>query len=102
MLETTRMIEFQQLSKRWKKETVSSSDVMEMVLHPAYQKIIDMGEDAIPLILNDLIQNGPHHWFWALAAITRDNPVTDDTPTNLKAVTEAWLKWGRERGYISA
>jgi hypothetical protein len=69
-------------------------------MHPAYQKIIGMGEPAIPLILKDLEKNGPNDWFWALTAITDENPITQDIAGNMAAMTEAWLQWGRNAGYL--
>jgi hypothetical protein len=43
--------------------------------HPAYRRIIDMGRDTVPYILEDLVQNGPDDWFWALTTITGENPI---------------------------
>ena len=42
---------FGKLARNWKAETEHFSKVTKRVLHPAYQKIIGMGEYAIPLIL---------------------------------------------------
>jgi hypothetical protein len=50
---------FNKLAKVWKSETELVSKVSKRVMHPAYQKIIGMGEPAIPLILKDLSANGP-------------------------------------------
>lgn len=91
---------FKRLAKAWKTETELVSKVSKKMMHPAYQKIIGMGESAIPLILNDLAENGPDDWFWALTAITDDNPITDEIAGNMAAMTEAWLRWGRNAGYL--
>ena len=69
-------------------------------MHLAYQKIIGMGELAIPLILKDPAVNGPNDWFWALTAITDENPITKKIAGNMAAMTEAWLQWGRKAGYL--
>ena len=69
-------------------------------MHPAYQKIIGMGEPAVALILSDLAENGPDDWFWALTAITDENPISAGVAGDTNAMTEAWLQWGRERGYL--
>jgi hypothetical protein len=92
---------FNALATVWKSETQLISKVSKRVLHPAYQKIIGMGEAAIPLILKDLSQNGPDDWFWALTAITDANPVTQEIAGNMSAMTEAWLQWGKKAGYLS-
>jgi hypothetical protein len=60
-----------------------------------------MGPAAIPFILKDLQDNGPNHWFWALHAITEENPVPKDHPGDIVAMTEAWLQWGRTKGYLT-
>lgn len=92
---------FKKLAKTWKTETELVSKVSKRVMHPAYQKIIGMGESAIPLILRDLATNGPDDWFWALTAITDENPITEEIAGNMTAMTEAWLQWGRNAGYQS-
>ena len=60
-----------------------------------------MGEPAIPLILKDLADNGPNDWFWALTAITDENPITEEIAGNMVAMTEAWLQWGKGAGYLN-
>lgn len=91
---------FDALAALWKSETELMSKASKKVMHPAYQKIIGMGEPAIPLILKDLAENGPHHWFWALDALSDANPITDDIAGDMHAMTEAWLQWGRNAGYL--
>ena len=66
---------------------------------PEYQRIIGLGESAVLPMLEDLAANGPEHWFWALHAVTGENPVGPDDGGNLQAVTNAWLNWGVEAGY---
>ncbi|PWU20449.1 MAG: hypothetical protein C5B50_03840 [Verrucomicrobia bacterium] len=67
------------------------------MLHPAYQRIIGFGPVAIPLILREL-EREPAHWFWALNAISGEDPAPEGSTFDEAAA--AWLKWGRERGYI--
>lgn len=90
---------FSELAKEWREATRLSSSLTDMFLHPAYQRIIGMGPKAVPMILRDL-QFTPAHWFWALSAITGEDPVNPEDAGRLKKMTEAWLDWGRERGYI--
>lgn len=68
-------------------------------MHPAYQRIIGMGPDAIALILQEL-QRKPDDWFWALNAITEADPVPEGAQGNLPQMTDAWLDWGRAQGFI--
>src|SRR5437667_3416720 len=91
---------FRKLADTWKRETVYLSNVAKKAMHPAYQGIIGLGEPAVPLILEDLKQD-PADWFWALAAITGDNPVPESSAGRVEEMAEAWLRWGRERGLVS-
>ena len=91
---------FAQLAETWKKETAHESRIAAKSMHQAYQRIIGMGERAIRLILQDLDKNGPNDWFWALSAITGENPITADMAGNMEAMTRVWLQWGRDEGYI--
>ena len=92
---------FNRLAAAWRSETELVSKVSKRIIHPAYQKIIGMGEAAIPLILKDLSENGPDDWFWDLTSITDENPITSEIAGNMPAMTEAWLQWGKKAGYLS-
>jgi hypothetical protein len=91
---------FHDLARQWKEATIFTSSGTEMALHPAYQQIIGMGKDAIPLILEEL-QREEDHWFWALQSITGDDPVPPSDRGQLPKMTGAWLRWARTNGYLS-
>jgi hypothetical protein len=93
--------QFNRLARIWKSETELISKMSRKFMHPAYQKIIGMGEPAIPLILKDLAKHGPNDWFWALTAISDENPITEELAGNMVAMTEAWLQWGKRAGYLN-
>jgi hypothetical protein len=88
---------FTGLAEEWKHETLVESSLTALVMHRAYQNIIGLGPRAIPFILRELEQE-PNHWFWALAAITREDPAEGEE--TLDGAAEKWLEWGRMRGYI--
>jgi hypothetical protein len=90
---------FQALADQWRKEAVLLSSVVEMAMHPAYQQIIGLGSAAIPLILDEM-RARPGHWFWALRAISGEDPTHPEHRGNLRAMADAWLGSGRERGYL--
>jgi hypothetical protein len=90
---------FQSLAEDWKREIRFASLSNQMFLIPSYQRIIGLGPGAIPLILREL-QKEPNHWFWALAALTGENPADRAGAGNVQEMTHEWLKWGRERGYL--
>ena len=89
---------FYALANQWKTETERISSVNLKLMHPAYQQIIGLGEAAIPLILNELSKQ-PDHWFWALRAITGDNPVEGENQGKIEYMRKAWLRWGLQRDY---
>ncbi|HET6880615.1 MAG TPA: hypothetical protein VFI31_10695 [Pirellulales bacterium] len=89
---------FHQLAGEWKQATLLTSSGTEMLLHPAYQQIIGMGPEAVPLLVAEL-RRDPDHWFWALKAITGEDPVAEGDRGNLARMTDAWLKWAEQRGY---
>jgi transposase-like protein len=88
------------LAGQWKKETRFVSNVTTKAMHVAYQKIIGMGQVAVPFILKDLQENGPDDWFWALYVITDVNPITEHITGDMRAMAEAWLAWGKKAGYL--
>jgi hypothetical protein len=90
---------FEALAEQWRKDTAHLSSITQIAMHPAYQRIIGLGERALPFLLQDL-QREPSHWFWALRAITGTNPVPDSAKGNVAAMAKAWLDWGRSCGYV--
>ncbi|MCI0490408.1 MAG: hypothetical protein L0229_27760 [Blastocatellia bacterium] len=91
--------EFDALAEQWRRETLSMSSSADIVLHPAYYQIIGMGRVALPWIFRELKLRGGH-WFLALRAITRENPVKPEDRGKIKKMTEAWLQWGEEHGFL--
>lgn len=89
---------FQGLASRWRHETALQSSMTALAMHPAYQQIIGLGDRALPLIFQEL-RREPDHWFWALGAITGENPVPDAHAGDLEAMTCDWLFWGEAHGY---
>jgi len=92
--------DFMKLANQWRSETKYMSVMSDIISHSAYQKIISMGKDVVPLILEEL-RKEPEHWFWALKSITGDNPIKSEDRGRLNKMTEAWLDWGRQHGYKS-
>ncbi|MCI0379537.1 MAG: hypothetical protein L0215_18160 [Gemmataceae bacterium] len=91
---------FNRLARQWREDTLWLSSTTEIAMHPAYQAIIGMGTDALPLILEDLRTNSGH-WYWALKAISNEDPVPPTDRGVIRKMKAAWLKWGQQKG-ISA
>jgi hypothetical protein len=89
------------LVTEWKQATRYTSSMSDLATHPAYQRIIGLGPAALPLILREL-RRAPDHWFWALKAITGEDPVPSTARGNLSEMTKVWLRWAAERGLSSA
>lgn len=88
------------LAAEWRRtRQKTSSSVVALAMHPAYQRIIGQGKAALPFILNQL-ERAPDHWFWALSAITGEDPVAEEDRGDLEAMARSWLAWGRQCGYI--
>jgi hypothetical protein len=84
----------------WKEQSRYLSNTAQMAMLRPYQQIIGMGMAAVPLILREL-QREPDQWFWALECITEENPVPPQDAGRVRAMANAWLRWGIERGLLS-
>jgi hypothetical protein len=89
---------FRRLAGAWHRDTDYLSSMDDTERHPAYQEIIRLGPEVVPLLLRDLEENHTH-WFGALQAITGANPVPASLGGNIRGMAEAWLRWARDKGY---
>jgi hypothetical protein len=85
---------FREAVAEWRDATWFKSSLVNRISHPAYLRIVGLGQQAIPWILQELRQQ-PDYWFPALEALTRDK--FSPKATSMKELYEAWLKWGEER-----
>ncbi len=97
-LETELEARFRRLADEWRRETGHYSLTFKRAMHPAYQQIIGMGKDALPLILRDLQERPTGHWFWALRAISGEDPARLEE--DIDSAIHAWVRWGREHRYL--
>ena len=91
---------FERLKYEWKLESKHQSNTKQMAMLQSYQQIIGLGPSVLPLLLRELARE-PDHWFWALEAITGQNPVAADAVGNVAAMATAWLAWGRREGLLT-
>ena len=92
---------FRRLAAEWKGQSRYLSNTAQMAMLKPYQRIIGMGWPVVPLILEELSRE-PDQWFWALEAITEENPVPSEAAGQVRRSAEAWQEWGRERGLIGS
>lgn len=90
---------FERLVVEWKAKSRFMSNTAQMALLPAYQRIIGMGMEAVPLILQEL-QRSPDQWFWALESITEADPVPQKAKGIVKDMAQAWINWGKQQGFL--
>jgi hypothetical protein len=90
---------FQRLVSDWKKQSRYLSNTAQMAMLRPYQGIIGMGWPVVPLILEEL-QREPDHWFWALEAITEENPVSQEDAGRVPLMAQAWIEWGKKHGLL--
>lgn len=90
---------FEQLATQWKEETKFLSSITDKAIHPHYQRIIGLGPEVIPLILDSLRKKGGH-WYWALQSITGENPVLPEHYGDISNMKNDWVMWGIRKGYI--
>lgn len=89
---------FHRLADTWERATAHLSSMSAASEHPAYQEIISLGADAVPLLLRDLAET-ERHWFIALAKLTGANPIPPSAAGNVPKMINAWRHWAKENGY---
>jgi hypothetical protein len=90
---------FRELVEEWQAGVAAVSSTTARVQHPAYRQIIALGPAVVPLLLREL-ERRPNHWFAALRSLTGADPVAPADRGRLGPMAEAWIKWGKERGYL--
>lgn len=91
--------QFEALADTWERETRAESFAHRRSMHPAYQRIIGLGPPAIPLILERMRERQSGHWFWALNALTGEDPAAG--LTRPRDARDAWYRWGVDHGYVA-
>jgi hypothetical protein len=91
--------EFRKHAKLWLKETLHISSPVEKYLHPSYARIIGLGFAVVPYILATL-KRQPNDWFYALRAITGENPIPASAAGDIKRMADLWVSWGEAQGLI--
>jgi hypothetical protein len=85
------------LEAAWKADTAFLSDAGRIIGHPAFREIVALGDDVVPFLLRDL-ETAPGLWVWALPEITGVDPVPPPDRGNIRKMSEAWVKWARQKG----
>lgn len=83
---------FLKLKKNWKEDTLFVSSGSVIVSNSSYREIIELGDIAIPWIIEDLKETNAH-WFFALEKITGQNPIKKENIGDIDMMKEDWIEW---------
>jgi hypothetical protein len=86
---------FRCLAAARRRDTDYLSSIEESDDHSAYQEIIRLGPEVVPLLLRELAATHTH-LFTALEAITGARPVPASAAGNIPRMAEAWLRWAKD------
>ncbi len=92
---------FEKLAAQWREKSQHLSNSAQMAMLKSYQQIIGIGQPAVPLLLEEL-RREPDQWFWALEAITSQDPVPPADRGHLDRMAAAWIAWGVDQGHLPA
>lgn len=90
---------FNQYTAKWRNETAAHSSTYHITRNDNYIDIIGMGPAVIPLILKELLSEADH-WFAALKAVTKEDPVPLEHYGHIEKMRQDWLDWGRRKNII--
>lgn len=90
---------FSELKQEWQEASAFLPRLDDAVKLWSYQQIIGIGPAVVPFILQSL-QQDPDHWFWALSAITGEDPVDPNDRGDITLMANAWIDWGKKKKLI--
>jgi hypothetical protein len=95
-------LKFNALVAQWRAERGATSSITAMAMCDAYQKIIGLGPDAVPLIIAQMQSEAdePDQWFWALQVLTGVDAVADEDRGDFLKMSQSWISWAENAGYV--
>jgi hypothetical protein len=89
---------FYAVVRRWRVETAFISDPDKITAHPSFAALVQNADVAMPLIIEELIQQ-PSLLVWVLDdAFPSDRPYADSDVGDIEAMTNAWITWAERDG----
>jgi hypothetical protein len=90
--------------EKWKNDTQHWSSVTKMIAHPSYLRIIGLASESLEheierWLLREL-KDDPDYWFDALTALVGDQENPVQPQDDFDGAVNAWLEWGRKKGYV--
>ncbi|MEO6613631.1 MAG: hypothetical protein ABIT05_12650 [Chitinophagaceae bacterium] len=90
---------FDSLKLLWLEETKYSSNVFLTTNHPAHLTIVQLGEQVLPLLIEEL-QNNSNHWFFTLNQITGVTPIPPEHVGDVELMRNDWINWANENNIV--
>lgn len=87
---------FNEYKENWLRETKFISNMTEITNNYYYQQIILLGENVIPLIIQDL-KYEENHWFYALEKILSFTPIKNEHKGIYNLMKLDWLNYLEEK-----
>lgn len=91
------VFQFDRFLKNWRRNTLTSSNAMEIISDDNLNDIVALGKNVAPLILKE-IHSSPSLLFVALERIFNENPIKKEHIGNMAAMAGDWLEWGARKG----
>jgi hypothetical protein len=87
----------------WVRETEWHSSISAITHHRRFRDIVNIGAAAAKIILQRMNEGDIRiHWFPVLKEITAEDPVPIQERGRVALMSNRWIEWGRERGYIES
>ena len=82
-------------------ETSHSSFIHDRLIHPAYARIVEMGDSALPFIFKSLEHEVNQTYFAVLTQITGVDPIPSESESmSSDSVRQLWVIWARKNKYL--
>lgn len=91
--------ELKSLVRRMDERLGPASRLTERLFSAEYAAVIGLGPRVVPLLIKDL-QRSLQPWFWALKAITREDPARDVNSGDFHGIASAWIAWGKDNDVV--
>jgi hypothetical protein len=88
---------FYSLLNIWRSDTAFFSDPDLIVAHPAFQALVELAGDIVPLAIEDL-RARPSNLVWVLDDAIGEVEYPRDIIGDLVAMSNAWIDWAERNG----
>ena len=90
---------FRNAVAEWTCEKRTNVEREKLAAHPAFRRIVAMGQEAVPYLLRE-VKREPNLLVLALREITGENPAPRESRGKISEVAKAWVAWGEKKGLL--